>query len=161
MNNNKSSFKSRTHDNQNSSKAYHNKPKASNDKNKIAAKPTREDMICFNCEELGHYARDCKKPKQVKSHVQAAHTAIIDKEDNDDHDQDDQTSEYNTRQSTGSQNYKSDEEEMVEVNVYDNNNWYDCVSDTEHMFMIGETDQNPVTKTCGDGPAQNIDKAHF
>jgi hypothetical protein len=94
-NNNKSSFKPRTHNNQNTSKAYHDKPKASNDRDKIATIPTREDMICFNCEEPGHYTRDCKKPKQIKLHMQAAHTAIIDEEDNDDHDQDDQTSEHN------------------------------------------------------------------
>jgi hypothetical protein len=29
---------------------------------------------------------------------------------------------------------------MVEVDVYGNNDWYDHVSDTQHMFMIRETD---------------------
>jgi hypothetical protein len=50
--------------------AYHEKDKAV-----ATASP---DVICFNCDEHGHYARDCKEPKHNKEHVQAAHTAIVD-----------------------------------------------------------------------------------
>ena len=42
---------------------------------------------------------------------------------------------------------------MVEVDIYDNNDWYDCISDTEHMFAIGETDRTPVIKPHKDGLA--------
>ena len=131
-------FKPKVHDNQCNSKAYHNKSKTSNDKDRLAAIPTGEDVICFNCEEPGYYARDCKKPKWNKLHVRTAHTAIIDEENNDD--QDNQLSAHSDQPSTGSQGYQSDEEEMVKVDVYDNNDWYDHVSDTEHMFVIGEID---------------------
>ena len=75
---------------------------------------------------------------------------MVNKQDMDDDEQDDQVSEHSIQQSTGSQDYKSDGEEMVKVNIYDNNDWYDHVSSTEHMFRIGETDQTPVMKPCKD-----------
>ena len=159
MNNNKLNFKPKVRDNQHNSKAYHDKSKTSNDKDRLAAIPTREDATCFNCKEPGHYARDCKKPKWNKLHVRAAHTAIINEENNDD--QDNQLSEHSDQPSTGSQGYQSDEEEMVKVDVYNNNDWYDRVSDTEHMFAIGEIDQTPVMKSHEIGLAPDTDKVRF
>ena len=84
---------------------------------------------------------------------------MVKDEDNGDNVQEDQTSEHSLRQSTGSQDYQSDKDEMIEISAYNNNNWYDCVSDTEHMYAIGETDHISTTKTQEKGLAKDTDKA--
>ena len=102
------------------------------DKAVAAASP---DVICFNCDEHGHYARDCKKPKRNKEHVRAAHTAIVD-EEADDTGQEYQASENNDQQLNGSQGHQSDDDELVKIDVYDNNDWYERESDSDPMFAM-------------------------
>ena len=92
--NNKLSFKPWVQDNKNTTKEYHNKHKVAQDKDRLATIPAGEDVICFNCDKPGHYARDYNKPKWDKSHICAAHTAMVDKQDMDDNEQDDQILEH-------------------------------------------------------------------
>jgi hypothetical protein len=161
VNHNGSNLKPKTHDNQNTNKTYHDKPHTPHDKDRPAANPAGEDVICFNCDEPGHYARDCKKPKRNKAHVRAAHTAIVGNEDPDDIGREDQAPEHGAQQSVGSHGYQSDEEELIEVEVYDNNDWYERASDTENMFAMGEMSRVPMVKTHEDGLAQDVDKARI
>jgi hypothetical protein len=160
----KPNFKPKPHNHQHASgkqepstnrgrEAYQEKDKAT-----AAASP---DVICFNCDEHGHYARDCKKPKRNKEHVRAAHTAIVDEEEADDTGQEYQASEHNDQQPNGSQGHQSDDDELVEIDVYDNNDWYERESDSDPMFAIREADKVPATRPHKDGLAQDIDKTGF
>jgi hypothetical protein len=140
---------------------YYTKPQVP-DKNTSGAEPT---VICFNCDEPGHYARDCKKPKRDKSHIRAAHTAIMEEMDEtgNGHGKNNEPtpSERSSHRSNGSRGSRDDEDELVEVDVYDND-WYERESDSENMFAIREGDRISTVKPHLDEPTQNNeDKARF
>jgi hypothetical protein len=50
--------------------------------------------------------------------------------------QDYQASEHSAQQANGSQSHQSDDDKLVEVDVYNNNNWYERESDSDPMFAM-------------------------
>jgi hypothetical protein len=134
--NNRTSFKSKPHVHQ------HANEKQDTDADKPQLPPERDTsgapaVICFNCNKPGHYAKDCRQSKRDKAHVRAARTAVTEEPDEveDEH----EPPEHGSRRSSESQGGRSDEDELVEIDVYDNG-WYERDSDTEQMFAIREED---------------------
>ena len=101
-------------------------------------------IICFNCNEPGHYAKDCKKPKWDKAHVRTAHTAIA--EGPDEGEGKPEPPDQGSQQLSRSQGDQSEEDKLMEIDVYDND-WYEQDSDTEQMFAMQDRD---VTKGQGE-----------
>ncbi|KAG6858700.1 hypothetical protein C0995_014654, partial [Termitomyces sp. Mi166 len=98
---------------------------------------------CYNCGQIGHYAKDCRAPK---AQVRAAHTAAADSdaESNAGQDQEelvrdeevppeveDPEAEYDA------ESVHSDGDEYVTVDIYDNE-YYTHEDDEEHLFALTE-----------------------
>jgi hypothetical protein len=142
--NNRTNFKPEPHDHQHANEKH----EPAVDKPPDRDNPSAPAVICFNCNKPGHYAKDCKKPKRDRAHVRAARTAIV--EEPEEVGNEPEPSEHGSQRLTESQGGRSGEDELVEVDVYDND-WYERDSDTEQMFAVRE-----------EGPTNNQgDKARF
>ncbi|KAF5377165.1 hypothetical protein D9615_006318 [Tricholomella constricta] len=111
--------------------------------------------VCFNCGGLGHFAKDCKKPKkQPRAFLRAAHTAAIDAVIEAD-DEDTSPEEPDGRE-TGRPDTEADKEEeddeFVDMDFYENE-YYARDDETERMFAMTEViaseernDKPPIRK---------------
>ena len=95
----------------------------------------RAGVVCFNCGKLGHFRRDCKKPCQ--EYVWAAHTDVAGKPASiaNGHTWGGECTSTKPGSNKSDNNHHSSNEELVEVDVYEND-WYECEDDTDHMFAM-------------------------
>ncbi|GLB42650.1 hypothetical protein LshimejAT787_1200990 [Lyophyllum shimeji] len=95
---------------------------------------------CFNCDEVGHMAYNCPKPRKNQAFIRAAHTAVPDNLDEDDDDQepDAPAPEDDTQiQRPESDDASEGSDDIIEVEVFDNE-YYARESDTERLVAMTE-----------------------
>ncbi|KAG6882718.1 hypothetical protein C0995_013941 [Termitomyces sp. Mi166 len=106
-------------------------------------KPSAATAQCYNCGQIGHYAKDCKAPK---AQVRAAHTAAADSdaESNIEEDQEELVKdeevppeEEDLEAEYDAESVHIDGDEYVTVDVYDNE-YYTREDDEEHLFALTE-----------------------
>ncbi|KAF5381313.1 hypothetical protein D9615_008285 [Tricholomella constricta] len=95
--------------------------------------------VCFNCWKLGHFAKDCKQPKEQRAFLRAARTAAPDaasEADDEDTSPEDPDGRDNGRPETEADN-EDEGDEFVDMEVYENE-YYARDDETERMFAMTE-----------------------
>jgi hypothetical protein len=108
------------------------------DRDKLNSGPGKQEDLCYKCSKPGHFAKD--HFPGGKLHLRVAHTEVQDNLE-DKNIEDHESSSSRTEPDNGGQNDpNSDDEEVVEVDVYDNDR-YERDSDTERVFAARDQDE--------------------